>query len=100
MGREPQHRLTAQSAVYSPSTGKYAGSTTAADGTYSAPGLEAATDYTVCFSASGATGGSSDALGYVDQCYDNQPMSGTPTPVSVTLGASAEIDASLGDGSP
>jgi hypothetical protein len=72
--------------VYSPSTGRYSNATTAADGAYAAPGLAAGTDYQVCFAASGATGGSSDATGYLDQCYDNQPTSGTPTPVAVTLG--------------
>ena len=87
--------------VSSPSLGFGGYSTTAADGTYSVTGLAAATDYTVCFSASGATGGSSDALGYLDQCYDNQPMSGTPTPVTVTLGATrAGINAALGSGAP
>jgi len=60
------------------------------------PGLEAAAEYQVCFWASGATGGSSDATGYVDQCYDAQPMSGTPTPVAVTAGATRSgVDASL-----
>jgi hypothetical protein len=82
--------------VYSPSTGGYSGATTGADGTYDAPGLAAGSDFTVCFYASGATGGSSDALGYLDQCFDNQPMSGTPTPVAVTVGATrASVDANL-----
>ena len=96
-GGTTQHGLANVSvSVYSPSTGKYANSTTAADGTYTAPGLEAATDYQVCFYASGATGGSSDATGYLDQCYDNQPTTGTPTPVPVTLGATrAGINAAL-----
>jgi hypothetical protein len=88
--------------VSSPSYGNYGGyASTAADGSYTVSGLAAGTDYTVCFSASGATGGSSDALGYLDQCYDNQPMSGTPTPVTVTLGATgAGINAALGAGAP
>jgi hypothetical protein len=60
---------------------------TAADGSYSIAGLATGTDYKVCFDASGATGGSSDATGYVNQCYNNQPFVGTPTPVSVTAGA-------------
>ena len=73
--------------VSSPSTGAYGYAMTAADGSYTVTGLAAGTDYQVCFYASGATGGSSDARGYVDQCYNNQPTSGTPTPVTVTLGA-------------
>jgi len=85
--------------VYSPTNFGYANATTAADGTYTAPGLAAGTDYQVCFYAAGATGGSSDAAGYLDQCYDNQPMSGTPTPVAVTLGsAGAGINAALSGG--
>ena len=39
------------------------------------------------FYTSGATGGTSDAHGCINQCYDNQPMSGTPMPVTVTAGA-------------
>jgi hypothetical protein len=76
--------------VTSPSTGAGAGATTAADGSYMVKGLPAGTDYEVCFNdyTSKATGGSADALGYVDQCYDNQPVSGSLTPVAVTLGAS------------
>jgi hypothetical protein len=59
---------------------------TAADGSYSMRGLPSGSDYTVCFSTSYATGGSSDATGYVDQCWQNQPTSGTPTPVTLALG--------------
>jgi hypothetical protein len=59
---------------------------TAADGNYSIAGLSTGTDYRVCFHGSSATGGSSDATGYVNQCYNNQPFS-SPTPVSVTAGA-------------
>lgn len=81
--------------VYSASTGGNSSTTTAADGSYTAPGLPAATDYQVCFYTSGATGGSTDATGYVDQCYDNQP-SGTPTPVTVTLGETrTAVDAAI-----
>jgi hypothetical protein len=61
---------------------------TADDGSYTATGIPAGTDYQVCFSGSnGATGGSSDATGYLDQCYLNQPDSNTATPVAATLGA-------------
>jgi hypothetical protein len=73
--------------VQSVSTGAYTWPTSTFDGTYTATGLPSATDYTVRFYGSGATGGSSDALGYVDQFYNNQPLSGTPTPVTVTAGA-------------
>jgi hypothetical protein len=84
-------------AVFSPSTDAGWGATTAADGSYTVTGLPAGTDYQVCFYTwSGATGGSSDATGYVEQCYDNQPTSDTPTPVSVTPGVrTTDIDASL-----
>jgi hypothetical protein len=68
---------------------------TAADGSYSVAGLATGTDYQVCFDASGATGGSSDATGYVNQCYNNQPLN-SPTPVSVTAGATTTgVNASL-----
>jgi hypothetical protein len=82
--------------VSSSSNGAFEYATTAADGGYTVTGLEAATDYTVCFSGFGATGGSSDATGYLDQCYENQPISGTPTPVSAALGATtSEINGAL-----
>jgi hypothetical protein len=78
------------------SNGSYGYATTAADGSYTVTGLAAGTEYRVCFFASGATGGFSDALGYLDQCYDNQPTSGTPTLVTVTAGATtAAVDAAL-----
>jgi Carboxypeptidase regulatory-like domain len=82
--------------------GNYGGwATTAADGSYTVTGLAAGTDYTVCFTGAGATGGSSDELGYLDQCYDHQPMSGTPTLVTVTAGATkTAVDAALGTGAP
>jgi hypothetical protein len=73
----------------------YAGST-AADGTFTVTGVPAATDYQVCFDGYFATGGASDALGYLSQCYNNQPRFGTPTPVTVTAGGTAtRIDAAL-----
>jgi len=92
-----RHGLASVSvSVYSASTGANGYATTAADGTYTVSGLAAGTDYMVCFSGAGAKGGSSDATGYLDQCYDNQPTSGTPTPVAVTLGATrGGIDAVL-----
>ncbi len=72
--------------VSSPSTGTHALVSTAADGSHLVPGFPAGTAYVVCFQASGATGGSSDAAGYVDQCWNNQPAAGTATAVSVTAG--------------
>jgi len=72
--------------VSSPSTGTHALVSTAADGSYLVPGFPAGTAYVVCFQASGATGGSSDAAGYVDQRWNNQPAAGTATAVSVTAG--------------
>jgi alpha-tubulin suppressor-like RCC1 family protein len=82
--------------VSSESTGVHAGVSTAADGSYSVPGFPAGGAYRVCFQASGATGGSSDAYGYVDQCWQNQPTSGTATLVAVTVGsARTGIDAAL-----
>jgi hypothetical protein len=73
--------------VYSPSTGYSAPTaTTVANGNWSVTRLPAATDYGVCFFADGATGGSSDARGYVNECYASQPNMGTATPVTVVLG--------------
>jgi hypothetical protein len=78
---------------YSPTTGVSGAVWTAADGSYTFGGVPAGTDYQVCFNASWAIGGSS-ATGYVDQCWQNQPITGTPTPVTVTGGApTAGIDA-------
>ena len=59
--------------------------TTAADGTYTVSGLDGRTDYTVCFLGSGGVGGA-PGFGYFDHCFDNQPTTGTPTPVAVILG--------------
>jgi len=87
--------------VSSASTGTFTYAITAADGSYTASSLPAATDYTVCFHGGGATGGSSDALGYEDQCYDSQSISGTPTPVTVIAGAATTaVDAALGTVAP
>ena len=69
--------------------------TTAADGTYTVSGLDGRTDYTVCFLGSGGVGGA-PGYGYFDQCFDNQPTTGTPTPVAVILGLATEsVDAAL-----
>ena len=78
--------------------GTHGNDVTDANGSYTVTGLAAGADYTVCFSASTATtGGSSDVLGYVDECYDNEPITGeTPTLVTVTSGLTTlEIDAGL-----
>jgi IPT/TIG domain/Carboxypeptidase regulatory-like domain len=85
--------------VSSPSASGVAYATTAFDGSYTVRGLAAATDYKVCFhGGSGVTGGSSDATGYVDQCYNNQPQ-GTATLVTVTAGATTpDINATLATG--
>lgn len=73
------------------------GAITRADGTYTMTGLAAGT-YQVCFSSQGASGGSS-TTGYLDECYDNQPQYGTPTPVAVSLGQTTRgIDAVLATG--
>jgi hypothetical protein len=69
------------------STGYVTSVKTAADGTYAFTRLDPAADYEVCFDANEATGGSTDALGYVGECFDNQPTGGAPTPVSVVSGA-------------
>ncbi len=59
--------------------------TTGTDGTYSVAGLAAGT-YTVCFFVT--------AL--VPQCYNDQPVTGTPTPVTVSGDAATTgIDAAL-----
>ncbi|MEP7193173.1 MAG: hypothetical protein ABI903_09935, partial [Actinomycetota bacterium] len=84
--------------VNSLSTGEFGFATTASDGSYTATGLPAGTDYEVCFSTafSDAAGGSSDAFGYLDQCYNNKPTTGTPTPVTVTTGVNrTAINAAL-----
>jgi hypothetical protein len=64
--------------------------TTAADGTYAIPGLNAGT-YSVCVTT---------ASGFVSQCYPNVPLDGAtpPTPVTVANGqATAHVDAVLQD---
>jgi hypothetical protein len=80
---------------FSPSTGVTGDAWTSDTGTYTAIGVPAGSDYQVCFNASYATGGSS-TTGYVDQCWQNQPTTGTPTPVSVSAGAATSgIDAAM-----
>jgi hypothetical protein len=82
--------------ISSPSTGVFGGATTAADGTYTATNMASATDYQVCYFVNGVTGGPADAAGYVDHCYNNQRLAGTPTPVTVTDGVTTSgIDAAL-----
>ena len=87
-------RVTVISVSVSPNLGVMVFET-AADGSYSVAGLATGTDYQVCFDASGATGGASDTTGYINQCYNNQPLN-SPTPVSVTAGAATTgINAAL-----
>jgi hypothetical protein len=69
---------------------------TAADGTYTAVGLPAGTDYQVCFDGFFSSGGASDSLGYLGQCHNDQPRRGTPTPVTIIAGATTTgTDAAL-----
>lgn len=73
---------------------------TRADGTWTVRGLAPATSYTVCFDPDQSVyGGSTDATGYVAQCYKGQPLGGTPTPVSVSAGVTRTgVDVSLPTG--
>lgn len=85
-------RVTAQSS----STDVYLTTTTASNGTYALHGLPTASDYRVCFDGRNGFGGANDVLGYVGQCWNNQPLGGTPTPVSVTTGTTRTgVDANL-----
>jgi hypothetical protein len=59
---------------------------TKADGSYSMHLLAPGSDYTVCFSASNASGGSSGQVGYLGQCWQNQSTSGTATPITLASG--------------
>jgi hypothetical protein len=89
--------------LYNSSGSTVTNTSTAGDGTYTIIGLApSATGYTVCFDASGATGGSS-TTGYASQCYNDVPWAGGfttlpsgTTPVPVSAGATASgINASL-----
>ncbi|MEO7061492.1 MAG: carboxypeptidase regulatory-like domain-containing protein [Lapillicoccus sp.] len=76
--------------------GSYAGTYTDDTGAFGVSGLAAGT-FTVCFDTTYATG--SSAGGYLNECYDDQPPGGTPTPVAVQTGQTAgNIDAVLADG--
>lgn len=69
------------------------------DGTYTINVLAPATNYQVCFTqAYGGNGGTNDALGYVEQCWQNKPIGQTATPV-VVAGASTKtgVNAALTD---
>ena len=81
------HGLMNVNVEVSSTTTTYAAQT-AADGTFTFTGLPAGTDYQVCFDGFFATDGASDALGYLSQCYNNQPRRGTRTPLTVTAGVS------------
>jgi len=81
--------------VISLGTGGGFSTSTLDDGTWSVTGLPAGT-YSVCFNGSIAEGGSSDATGYVNQCYKDQPTARTANPVTVKVGSTAVgIDAAL-----
>ncbi len=81
------------------STGEGGLTVSAANGGYLVGGLVPGSDYTVCFQGSSATGGSTDNLGYVDECFDNQPFLDGGTPVGVTSGAvHAGVNAALSAG--
>jgi hypothetical protein len=93
-----QHSLGDVYVTVSTPSGAERYATTALDGSYTVTGLAAGNDYKVCFEAPSASGGSSDALGYANQCYDNQPL-GTPTPVTVARGETKTgINAALAAG--
>ena len=74
--------------VESNTTGDMGVAFTDADGNYLVKGLDAGTDYTVCFESDGD-------VAYVKQCYDNQSKD-TPTLVTVTPGTPRTgVDAAL-----
>jgi hypothetical protein len=78
--------------------------TTAANGTYVVGGLTPGSNYSVCFDASVATGGTS-TTGYADQCYNGVAWDGvsttTGTAVAVAAGVpTTGIDGSLADAVP
>lgn len=81
--------------VTSESTGTNGNAVTDSAGDYLVTGLAAGTDYAVCFLASESTSGGSSAFGYVDECYDDQPVLGTPNAVEVV---SEETTAGIGAG--
>ena len=82
--------------VTSADSGTNGTAVTDSNGDYLVSGLAAGTDYVVCFVATDATSGGSSALGYVDECYDNQPVLGTPAKVTVISDqTTAGVDAGL-----
>ncbi|WP_392544700.1 collagen binding domain-containing protein [Oryzobacter telluris] len=68
--------------------------TTDVDGHYEFTGLTAG-EYTVCFDAAQATGGSKDAAGYIRICHGQTSDSDPPTPVTVTTNGSTVVDQAL-----
>jgi hypothetical protein len=79
------------------------GSATTTSGAYDVTGVPPAPGYTVCFDASGATGGGS-TMGYANQCYKAVPwpntgflftLPGGTIPVAVRAGATTTVDAAL-----
>lgn len=83
--------------IWSPSlkNGSYA--ETDANGAYAVKGLPTASDYQVCFYGSDGYGGSTDARGYRDECYDNQTRF-APQPQTFTAGLTRpNVNAALGE---
>jgi protocatechuate 3,4-dioxygenase beta subunit len=69
--------------------------TTDQDGSYTLGGVEPGS-YGICFDASYAQGPA--AGGYTSECYDNQPMFGTPDPVLVGDSGTVTVNAELAAG--
>jgi hypothetical protein len=87
--------------VSSVTTGGTIETNTEPDGTYGIKGLAPGSDYTVCFGGAAGSGGSSDATGYADECFDNRATTDPPTPVTVTTGSlRAGVDAALSARTP
>ncbi|MDT0215593.1 carboxypeptidase regulatory-like domain-containing protein [Rothia sp. ARF10] len=78
--------------VSSDTTSTFEFASTAADGSYTVPGLRPATDYVVCFGETTIAG-----VTYFGECWNNQPDESTATKVTVTGGATtANINGTLG----
>ncbi len=80
-------------------SGPINGTATAADGTYSFTDIANGSGYVVCFDGSNATGGISDATGYVFTCYGYSPTSNQAIRLTVTGGLTTSgVGASLVSG--
>ncbi len=78
--------------AYSRSSGMGSSTVTSADGTYLVTHVPLASDIVVTFSGRAATGGASDAAGYLFTCYPSQPCAAVPVASGVTT---TGIDAAL-----